>query len=707
MKKDLLVNTSGFILNILEKVLDADIEIKGKENIPKNHPRIFVANHLTRMEAMIVPYAIYDLVDKKVGVIADDSLFKTYFGSFLEELGAMRKSEPCRNNIMIGDLITGCKDWMIFPEGMMVKAKDITKEGEHFCVKIDDVCQKVHTGSAFFALSSQLLREDYFNNKIKNSKKFQRKYFIKECKEIQENETMIVPINITYSNLRTGKNFLTDMAIKFLDKISENFLEELEIEGNIALNSKITIQILKPISTKKILADIYDKELNHTKIINKYRYSLTHNFMTKIYKSLTINFDHIFTLTLFIYEKEKINKIYFKRILYLIANEIKMNCIYYNENLDEDIIKLVSYENFEPFESILNVAIKDEILSEMETEYVIHIENLMNLFTHHTIRLRNIMRVILNEVLIIEEVNDIVKKLINLSENEINEKLYKLLKKEEIYEYENDYAIHIDDEDLKPKNIGIPYSFENNDSNTCVITIHGFSSSPKEVLELSQFLHKKGLNVYAPRLKGHGTSPKDLKDTTWNDWYLSLSRAIALVTLKYKKIFIIGFSTGGLLALLSTKKCYPQIKGIICINSALHLNDIRIKTLLPALSFWNDLVVSFNANDYAKEYVDNVSENPELNYNKHYIKAIEQLDLLMTKTRKNIPKIQTPTFIIQAKNDPVVNPTSAYEIYEKIKSEKKEILMLDLDNHIIIKGENTKELFERIYLFLDTLEKEY
>ena len=72
----------------------------------------------------------------------------------------------------------------------------------------------------------------------------------------------------------------------------------------------------------------------------------------------------------------------------------------------------------------------------------------------------------------------------------------------------------------------------------------------------------------------------------------------------------------------------------------------------------------------------------------------------------NIPKIKTPTFIIQAKNDPVVNPSSAYEIYEKIKSEKKELLMLDLDNHIIIKGENTKELFEEIHSFLDTLEKE-
>ena len=95
-----------------------------------------------------------------------------------------------------------------------------------------------------------------------------------------------------------------------------------------------------------------------------------------------------------------------------------------------------------------------------------------------------------------------------------------------------------------------------------------------------------------------------------------------------------------------------------------------------------------------------------MNYDKHYVESIEQLSLLMKKTQKNIPKIQTPTFIIQAKNDPVVNPSSAYEIYEKIKSEKKELLMLDLDNHIIIKGENTKELFEKIYSFIYKLEKE-
>ena len=177
MKKDLLINSSGLVLNLLEKILDANIEIIGKENIPKGHPRIFVANHFTRMEAMVVPYALYELTEKKVGVIADDSLFKTYFGDFLEQLGAMKKSNPCRNSIIVGDLVTGCKDWMVFPEGQMVKAKDISKEGNHYCVKIDGACQRVHTGSAFFALTSELLRKDYFNGKIKKHQKIPTKVF--------------------------------------------------------------------------------------------------------------------------------------------------------------------------------------------------------------------------------------------------------------------------------------------------------------------------------------------------------------------------------------------------------------------------------------------------------------------------------------------------------------------------------------------------
>lgn len=127
---------------------------------------------------------------------------------------------------------------------------------------------------------------------------------------------------------------------------------------------------------------------------------------------------------------------------------------------------------------------------------------------------------------------------------------------------------------------------------------------------------------------------------------------------------------------------------------------MRMRTVLPAVSMWNDVVSAFSAQSLTKEYVDNTPENPEINYDKHYVQSIEQLNALMKKTQKNLPKIMSPILIIQAKNDPVVNPSSAYEIYDSIQSKRKNIVMLDLDNHVIVRGENTEQLYNEIYRFL-------
>ena len=703
IQNDLLINTNGYVLSLLEKILNANIEVKGIENIPKNNPIMFVANHFTRIEAMLVPYTLYNLTNKKVGVIADDSLFKSYFGNFLKNLGAMKKSEINRNEHIIGDLITSCKNWMIFPEGIMVKAKDITKIDNIFCVKIDETCQRVYTGAAVFALSSEFFREKYFERKLENYDEFSEKYFINDCSEITLNETMIVPINISYSKLRNGRNFLVDMAEKLLEDIGDNFKEEIEIEGNLILNSKIIIRILEPISTKKLLEPLYSKGSLQEEILNSLRYDVTHDFMNKIYESLTISFDHIFTLILFLFPKEEIELEYFKRLIYIVFSKIKEKNLPYDESINKDLIYLISYEKFEAFDDILKVAIKDNILQIHEIHcdrYLINKEVLANSFTHHTIRLKNILRVILNEILAQDDIVNMVKDLLLKKEFENNIELAEILKCEEKEEFENSYEKFKDNKDIKAKDIGTTNYFQNINSNSCVIVVHGFSSAPKEMQNLALFLNENNFNVITPRLSGHGTVPEDLKTKTWQDWYKSVSRSITIASLQYKKVYIVGFSTGGLLALLSTKKQYKEFVSLVCINAALHLNDLRIKTLLPAISFWNDIVKVFNENKYAKEYIDNFPENPQINYNKHYVSSIEQLSLLMDKIKKNLHKIKKPILIIQGKDDPVVNPSSAHEIYEKIESRFKKLKMINSSKHVIV-NENTDGLYDYILSFIN------
>ncbi|MGK0255635.1 MAG: esterase/lipase, partial [Arcobacteraceae bacterium] len=477
------------------------------------------------------------------------------------------------------------------------------------------------------------------------------------------------------------------------------FKEELEIESNIILNSTITINILKPISTNNLLRNKSYEEIEHSKIVDNYREKLTQNFMTKVYENLTISFDHIFILVLYLFPNNVIEKNHFKRLIYLIIKDILNSKLFFTKELNYSLLDLVSYEKHKAFDEIVEIAKKDNIVEEDEINYSINKENLMNSFTHDTIRLKNILRVLLSEILLIKDVKKMVKNYVNQDILQINETLYNLLKNEEQKEYENDYNKYWHYSGIKAKNIGTPYTLEAN-SDICVIALHGFSSAPKEVEKIALYLNAANFNVYAPRIKGHGTVPEDLKTTTWQDWYDSLSRAIAIATLKYKKIYLLGFSTGGLLALLSGKKEYKEFKGSICINAALNLNDIRVKTLIPAVTFWNDLVNAFDAKEYAKEYIDNIAQNPDINYDKHYIDSITQLSELMAKTKKNLKKAKIPIYIIQSSDDPVVNPSSAYEIYDAIESKNKKLEIIESSLHVIITQENEK-LFKGIRDFIE------
>lgn len=68
-------------------------------------------------------------------------------------------------------------------------------------------------------------------------------------------------------------------------------------------------------------------------------------------------------------------------------------------------------------------------------------------------------------------------------------------------------------------------------------------------------------------------------------------------------------------------------------------------------------------------------------------------------------KIRKPILIVQGKDDPIVNPSSAHEIYENIESRYKSIKIIEASNHVIIRGENTDELFNYILNFIQEGQK--
>ncbi|MFB3078031.1 MAG: alpha/beta hydrolase, partial [Lysobacterales bacterium] len=84
-----------------------------------------------------------------------------------------------------------------------------------------------------------------------------------------------------------------------------------------------------------------------------------------------------------------------------------------------------------------------------------------------------------------------------------------------------------------------------------VLLLHGMSDSPYSLRTLGETLHKKGFQVLALRLPGHGTAPSGLTNVSWQDMAAAIELAMEHLARRVgdKPIHIIGYSTGAPLAL--------------------------------------------------------------------------------------------------------------------------------------------------------------
>lgn len=708
---NIFYSSSTYLIKTVESILETNIHVHGQKNILCESPTLFVANHFTRFETFVMPYVISSHFDMDVRSLADHSIFVGYLGKFFNKVGTLSTQDKHRNDIILGDLMSGRQNWIIYPEGAMVKNKKVIKNGE-FVLDFLDGKDAVHTGSAVLAMQSELLKQEYKEAQhagdVIKVREMREKYFLKENERVAYRNTVVIPINITYVPIRTGMNPLMSIGDKFVDEIDERIKEELEIEGNILLNSEIHIHFDEPIDVSQYLYHVKQdrKErslsVDNEDLINSSRHNLTTQFMEAVYKNVLINFDHIFALVLEYYSEEFIGTNELKRAIFLAARDVVLlKRFHVHHSITDELFKLLTDECDPWYDSSLKLALKQNILTQVEDDlYKINKEIFADEHNFHTIRIKNTLRVILNETALFPEVSQSVKHNLCKSSHKIKEEVFKVIYGRDYDHYHKNYNKFYSVELSKPKETGRPFILYNPIFSIGVVLSHGYKSSPSEVKELANYLHKQGINVYAVRLEGHGTVSEDLRDRKWEEWYDSFNRGFAAMRQVSKKLYLIGFSTGGLLALLATARKLNKVDGLIVINAALELQDIRVNYLVPTLNKMNDFLSVFNAD---LEYVETEPEFPAFNYKRNYIKSLDQLRLLMEKCQSILPMITAPTLILQADKDPVVKPESANEILEKISSGDKAMEKFDFSRHVMIAGEGKEQVFKAVYSFIDRL----
>ncbi|MFK2826042.1 alpha/beta fold hydrolase [Bacillus sp. B190/17] len=228
-----------------------------------------------------------------------------------------------------------------------------------------------------------------------------------------------------------------------------------------------------------------------------------------------------------------------------------------------------------------------------------------------------------------------------------------------------------------------------------ILLSHGFIGTPQSVRFVGEKLAEQGFTVLAPRLKGHGTHYFDMEACTHEDWYESLKQGYLQLKKRGKKVFVMGQSMGGTLALKLAAE-YKDIEGIITINAALTLPAFEYLKHSPAPRF-----IKEGKPDIKAEGVY------EITYEKAPVRAIRELQKLMAETPAVIGQIQAPALCIKSFTDHVVPPENTAFIYRSLTSKNKRIVTLPNSYHVASMDHDKEFLVQQTARFIHTYASDY
>ena len=708
---------SSYTLKTFSGFSKANIKVLGKHHIPDGSV-IFTANHFTRIETIFLPFHIHNITKKEVWSLAAAELFDVpVLQGFLNNLGAVSTKDPHRDELILKTLLSGDVQWIIFPEGMMVKNKKLIKK-DQFSLTDEGVVRRPHTGAAIVALRCEFYRERLRRMKEMGEPEFERLVQIFEIENIDpvlDRQTSIVPVNITYYPASPKENILSKIAQIVMKEPSKRVMDELMTEGSMLFsNVEITIRFGEPIHIKPYLHDPYiesmltvkrkikfDDDIRSKQITKKSSIIIMEKYMSAVYAMTTLNYDHILACILkhFPYRRDGIDIYEFKcKVYYAICWLVSNNTCCLSEAFLENQIHLLTDDRFNRFSDFFAIAESTNVIEIIDGKMFKDQTKFITQSNFHTIRIENPILVMANEVEPVKEAEIFFKKVAQKSSDEIMDLVKKkVLGKIEV-DFSKDYNDHYIEGESKKRRIGRPLFLRHKDPIAGILLIHGYMAAPEEMKAFANYLHKKSFSVYVPRLKGHGTAPEDLAETSFEQWIESVEEAFVVLRHSCRKIIVGGFSTGAGLALeLSTRM--EDIEAVFAVAPPMRLQDLG-SYFVPAIDTWNTMIKKIRLDTIAKEFIENHPENPHINYARNPIAGIHQLEKLMEHLESNLKTIDKPTLVVQSRKDPVVNPRGTLKLFNRLGSDTKEYYIFDYDRHGILIGEGVKRVYKAIENFV-------
>jgi pimeloyl-ACP methyl ester carboxylesterase len=240
-----------------------------------------------------------------------------------------------------------------------------------------------------------------------------------------------------------------------------------------------------------------------------------------------------------------------------------------------------------------------------------------------------------------------------------------------------------------------------------IVFLHGLSANHTTWLPEIDMLHKNQYNSLAVDLRGHGLSDKTKKRFLYKIPVFTNDLKQIIEAEQLKKVFIVGYSFGGSIAIDYTIKYQDNVLGLILI-SANHVNPLEYRkikfltfplygflNLLALLLIWQKGGRYYYHYGQSKNYWHSVwigLNTMPLSINFWILSNILRLNF-----KYIISDIKVPTLIIRAKNDLFLLEAEVKSMVEKI--DKARVIISNHNSHFLAsrnKGEIQKNILDFI-----------
>ncbi|MDT8406130.1 MAG: alpha/beta fold hydrolase [Methylococcales bacterium] len=707
---------------------------------------IFLFNHFSRFETFIPQFLIFEKTGAFSCAIASGEFFheENLLANYLKHVGVFPHDHPRLFPMLAGQILRGRKV-IIFPEGGMVKDRRvIDRQGQYSIYsRIKGERRKQHTGPSVLGQGVDALkaaiRHGFSVNDYLRLQQWKEQLGFDSLDELMvaaNKPTLIVPCNITFYPMRASENLLSRLAEWLNKDMSIRQAEELVVEGNILLkNTDMDIRMGDAIdpccvwgwrtrwlmartapsfkSTDAVFAlntrpgSWLQKLLGLTLVSNAG--CARNHYMEAMYALVTINLSHLAsTLIVMMIEQAqtRIEKGRFYTVLYLAIKSLQKNPdIHLHESLlnPEDYGDLLSERNAR-FEEFIHTAKELELMAEMDDCYHF-LPKLCEQSEFDRIRLENPIAVYNNEAAPVRQVREALEKAnrdyqridpFKLAAWHLDDEHLALAFEQERYaslEFAEIKALETATANpapffLKPKKA----------NGVGVLLIHGLLASPAELRDYGHYLAGQGYTVLGVRLPGHGTSPYALRDSAFEDWGHSVQRGFAVLKLHCPKVFLVGFSTGGALALNLAAQRHPEIVGVVAAAVPVRFANPAFM-LVPLLHNANSLVHWVSSYEGIKPFLENDAEHPDINYHHVPVRALYELRRLIEHMESHLGEINCPVYLLQGDQDPIVALNSLEILKEKLLAATLATNILSANRHGVLM-ENLDDCWQKIDQFL-------